>query len=460
MENESKHSKITEAKNNSDGDNKVESGTHSHHHHRHSHGHRHHHSHSHSRSHSRHRSSSSKKNNKIVSYLKRNKNTLINIISCSVSVVLLVVLAFNVDKKEPTGTDTENSEYTEFTKSTIKIETSIYPKKVSLVSSAISYYLDSSNDSTAIEAYRAFDGYKGGLNQGVSVPFIYRVIGLPSDTAMESAELYISESDSNDPGKIYKLDANAENINISNLKTGARYEYRLSLTLTNGCVIGTTGSFETEKSPRILTVDGAINVRDIGGYSTADGKIVKQGLLFRGSEIDGAVESGYLITDKGLQQIIGELGVRFDMDLRSPTDNKNGTDALGRNVIHKYYNSPMYSDILNDNGQKVVKSVFADLANPDNYPIYLHCTYGRDRTGTICYLLEALLGMSDEDLYLEYELSLFTDSYVNYAEFETFRERIRALDGETTKEKVENWMLSIGVSAEQINSIREIFLGE
>ncbi len=46
------------------------------------------------------------------------------------------------------------------------------------------------------------------------------------------------------------------------------------------------------------------------------------------------------------------------------------------------------------------------MADRENYPIYLHCTYGNDRTGTICYLLEALLGVRDEDLLKEYRLSV------------------------------------------------------
>lgn len=419
----------------------------------HRHTHKHHHSH-----HIRHRRKHSSKKKKITAFFKRYKNVLINVLSCSISVILLILLATDVDKTDPSVVDESN--YTGITQSIIKIETSLYSEPISLVSGAISYYMDSSNDCTALEAYRAFNGYTKTLNYGSPVTLIYRIIGLPSGVFVQSARLYLSESETYQPAQAYLFDVDAEKIDIYNLKTATQYYYRLNVSLTNECVIETAGSFKTDVSPRILNIEGAVNVRDIGGWNTVDGKTVRQGLLFRGSEMDGAVEPSYLITDKGLHQMTGELGVRFDMDLRSPTDNKNGTHALGNNVIHKYYNAPMYSDILQESGREVVKNIFADLANPDNYPIYLHCTYGRDRTGTICYLLEALLGMSDEDLYTEYELTLFTDSYVNYAEFSTFLERIRSLEGYTTKEKVEGWLISIGVSEEQIVSIREIFLGE
>ena len=92
--------------------------------------------------------------------------------------------------------------------------------------------------------------------------------------------------------------------------------------------------------------------------------------------------------------------------------------------------------------------------------MYLHCTYGVDRTGTVCYLLEALLGVSDADLRKDYELSAFKDSYINSEEFAVFVARVKMLDGDTTQEKVEGYLLSIGVTAEEIANIREIFLGE
>ncbi len=427
---------------------------HSHHHHSHHHSrHGHHHRHKRRRSHH-----SSSKKNKFKTFLKQHKSLLINILSCTVSVILLIVLATSADKTKSTATGETDRQTV--TQSTVKIETSIYSEKLSLVSDAISYYMDPTNTSTALETYRSFCGYKSGLNQGMPISFIYRVTGLPINVDIASAALDISENDTYEPCQTYVLDMAVDNIDIFNLKTGARYYYRLNLTLTNGCTVGTVGSFETENSPRILTVDGAVNVRDIGGWKTVDGKTIRQGLLFRGSELDGAVEPSYRITDKGFSQLTDELGIRFDLDLRPSTDNKDGKDALGRNVIHKYYNSPMYSDILTDDGCEAVKRIFAELANSDNYPIYMHCTYGRDRTGTICYLLEALLGVSDEDLYREYELSIFTDSYANYAEFETFTGRVRSFEGDSTKEKVEGWLLSIGVSAEEIESIREIFLSE
>lgn len=425
---------------------------HHHHHHHHHHGERSHHRRHHKQRH-RKNSSSQKKNNKFVAFLKKHRSVLINILSCTVSVVLIIIIALYIDFSKPVETESVSKD---ITKSTVKIETSIYREKVSLVNDAVHYYLNPDNASSANEVYKSFDGHKNSLNVGLPLSFEYSVTGLPGDAEVQSAVLEISENNDYRDALTYKLDPEDPTLDIYNLKTGTKYYYRVNLTLADAVEIGTTGSFETEASPRILNIDGACNARDIGGWHTADGKIIGKGLLYRGSEIDGAVEPDYKITDRGLQQMIGELGVRFDMDLRSPDENKYGNDILGKNVIHKYYGVGMYSAIFKN--EEKLKEIFSDLANPDNYPIYLHCTYGRDRTGTVCYLLEALLGVSDSDLKKEYEISALTDSYVNTPEFNAFVETVRMFEGTTTQQKVEGYLLSIGVTEDEIASIRSIFL--
>ena len=105
-----------------------------------------------------------------------------------------------------------------------------------------------------------------------------------------------------------------------------------------------------------------------------------------------------------------------------------------------------------------MKDIFTDLANPANYPMYLHCTYGRDRTGTVCYLLEALLGVSEEDLIDEYELSALFYFSADTDAINSMKLTLDTYEGNTTKEKVENYLLECGVTMEQMDSIREIFL--
>jgi protein tyrosine/serine phosphatase len=55
-----------------------------------------------------------------------------------------------------------------------------------------------------------------------------------------------------------------------------------------------------------------------------------------------------------------------------------------------------------------------DIINGDN--VYFHCRIGADRTGTLAYLLEGLLGVQDEDRYEEYELT-YLSGHVDRARY-------------------------------------------
>lgn len=237
------------------------------------------------------------------------------------------------------------------------------------------------------------------------------------------------------------------------LCTNTTYYYRVTVYMKEGTEV-TAGRFKTADTPRVLSVDGLSNVRDIGNWNTDSGKRIKQGLLIRGTEMDGAVESEYLLTGEGMTDMLEVLGIKTDMDLRSKT--YASKDALGALVEHKYYDMVQYDGIFTDAGKERVRAVFADLAEPDNYPIYLHCTYGLDRTGTVCYLLEALLGVSRGDCLRDYGLS----NRMPIASIQIIEEGLGAYDGETLREQAEAYLLSCGVSEYQIKSIRNIFLGE
>ena len=126
---------------------------------------------------------------------------------------------------------------------------------------------------------------------------------------------------------------------------------------------------------------------------------------------------------------------------------------------HIYYDFLQYELVFTPAGMSAVRRVFADLANPDYYPIYLHCTYGMDRTGTVCYLLLGLLGVEDTDLMRDYELSALYYGFVSSQEMEEFVQKIDALPGATTQERVRCFLLSAGVTQAQMDSIYQIFLG-
>jgi len=113
------------------------------------------------------------------------------------------------------------------------------------------------------------------------------------------------------------------------------------------------------------------------------------------------------------------------------------------------------------------RKVFSLMADKSNYPMYFHCTGGADRTGTVAFLVNALLGVSEVDLIHDYEFTTFSiygqrntqqGEYSGY--FQDFITRLKSFDGDTLAEKTENYMLSIGVTETEIYNIRAIMLGE
>ncbi len=430
-------------------ENSKESSQHSQHHHSHSSYHRHHrHHHRHHHSHS----DDAKNGKKFFLWIKKHRHAIVNGVACVIAVTCLGILAFNYDGK---NFDNNGNVATESSNSTVKIEIPVYSEDIVLVSDAIVSYMDKNNTSSAFEMYRAYSGSETLLNVGYPLEFTYNVTELPINLSVVGAELELSEGDN---VKTYGFSDGSNKIDIYNLKVDTKYDHRLYLTMSNGSKIEVAGSFNTAKTPRILNIDGTVNVRDIGGMSVNGGKKIKQGMVYRGSELDGAVEKKYCISQKGIDEMRTTLGIKFDMDLRLSTDNVAGINALGESVLHKYYGTVAYSEIFNDENKVNIRKVFSDLSDRNNYPVYIHCTYGRDRTGTICYLLEAILGASDGDMLKDYEISAFTDSYVDSESFENFTRQINMLEGNNTAEKVEVYLKSCGVTEQQIEAIREILL--
>ena len=119
----------------------------------------------------------------------------------------------------------------------------------------------------------------------------------------------------------------------------------------------------------------------------------------------------------------------------------------------------MYSEVFSDKGKASIRRIFADLADESNYPVLLHCTHGMDRTGTVCYLLGAVLGMSEEDLMKDYQLSaMYHGDLWGENQMSEFIGQLKSYEGMTIQKKAENYLLSAGVTPDEINSIREIYL--
>ncbi|MBR2336769.1 MAG: tyrosine-protein phosphatase [Clostridia bacterium] len=259
----------------------------------------------------------------------------------------------------------------------------------------------------------------------------------------------------------------SEKVDVYNLQPGAKYYYRVSVTMQDGTKMQGEGEVETQDSLSFVYLDGGSNVRDIGGWKTESGKTVKKGILYRGGEIDGGKNKNhpdFCLTEKGIQQL-RSLGIKTDFDLRSESVKVSKYSILGEDVTRTFYNAAQYESILAAANAEKTRRIFSDLAKPEAYPVYLHCTHGVDRAGSTILILEGLLGLSKADLVRDYELSAF---YYNYAHVNrnvnnggnilSLIDGLDAYEGESFADKVASFLLSIGVTQEEIDSIRTIFL--
>ena len=282
-------------------------------------------------------------------------------------------------------------------------------------------------------------------------PFVFEYL-LEKDSGI----LLLSEDSSLANAQEIYLDKEKTSVSIDNLKTGTTYYYRVE-------VAGKTysGSFRTASSNRFVSVPGVENLRDIGGYKTLDGKTVKQGLLIRGCELDGLQNEDYFVSAQDIATMQETFGFVYDLDLRSPEVVEGEYQSmLGDQVRHKFYDAPTYAQIFRTEYLDAMREIFADLAKPENYPMYLHCTWGRDRTGTIVLLLHGLLNVSKEDALLEYRLTGYvTASVASNNKMDALFLQLNAYEGNTLQEKIINYLTTtVGVTPEEIASIQSIFL--
>ena len=99
----------------------------------------------------------------------------------------------------------------------------------------------------------------------------------------------------------------------------------------------------------------------------------------------------------------------------------------------------------------------------------MHCSLGRDRTGTIIFLINALCGVGEMDLYMDYEASFFstvgcldaqTPQSIVGGAFTTLMNAMKRYGSGSLAENVENFMLNLGVTQAEIDTIRSIMIEE
>lgn len=214
------------------------------------------------------------------------------------------------------------------------------------------------------------------------------------------------------------------------------------------------GTVQPLDQVRYINTPSAPNVRDIGGWA-CDGGTVKYGMLYRG---------GYLSeTDRDV--LVGECGVRHDLDLRGTGEANITKSPLGDDVHYTCATTYNWYSLSNKEIWKEnLRCVFNAVTH--NEPLYFHCAAGADRTGTLACVLEGLLGMSQSDIDKDYELTCFyfgtaTDNEArrrNESEWTGFINAVNSYVGDSFRDKSISFVAQLGFTEDEINAYRKAMI--
>lgn len=169
---------------------------------------------------------------------------------------------------------------------------------------------------------------------------------------------------------------------------------------------------------RHVPLQTAHNFRDIGGYPTRDGSVVRWGVAYRADAL-------YSLTDAD-RDVLSARNVRHVIDLRSAmeleTRGRFRSDIAGITVHHfpvldvpwadadtpdvdTAYEFLMwaYPEMIAAGGHRLAAAV-ETVAMVDE-PVVFHCAAGKDRTGLVAMLILGSLGVPDDLIVADFELS-------------------------------------------------------
>jgi protein-tyrosine phosphatase len=153
---------------------------------------------------------------------------------------------------------------------------------------------------------------------------------------------------------------------------------------------------------RFVLVDHLRNARDMGGTPLHPEGAMSCGAVYRGPPL--AVSAAGCTA-------AATLGIRTLIDLRTDSERSSNPDAACVSAERVFAPLPIPyglgpADYLNDLHETAsIALVFHTFGDPAAYPIYFHCTFGRDRTGIVGALLLLTLGATRSAVMQEYMLS-------------------------------------------------------
>lgn len=240
-----------------------------------------------------------------------------------------------------------------------------------------------------------------------------------------------------------------------------------------------------------LRIDGLVNVRDLGGIPTADGRRVRSRQVVRSDNPKGMTEQGQRdLSEVVAPAVIVDLRVEVEVHregytvLHDPVRVVNLPMTPQSAVNQAQLDAGMADNLVEDymrqidvNASSVVEALRL-ISDPANRPVVVHCTAGKDRTGIVTSMLLSLLGVADEVIVADYHVTtrnmapvlerirsapVFKENgladapeWIFASEPETMRDFLARMHAEHGG--AEQWALANGLTAEEIARLRATML--
>jgi protein-tyrosine phosphatase len=156
------------------------------------------------------------------------------------------------------------------------------------------------------------------------------------------------------------------------------------------------------------------NFRDLGGYATRSGRVIRPGLVFR-------CGSMHLWTTDEAAAVRAELAPKTLIDLRHETEGELfpvAVEEVGARILSIPFTRRIGDELppvlptltetyvaLSRLSTEPIRALLETLADPDNLPAIVFCAAGKDRTGVGIALLLAALNITDEQIVEDYAIS-------------------------------------------------------
>ncbi len=311
-------------------------------------------------------------------------------------------------------------------------------------------------------------------------PFVWECTGAE---AGDFSVVISTNADFSDSAPALVLSGGAEgkshHADVANLPIGATFHWKVVCqTADGGRLESEPAVFRTDSfAPRLLLLPKVGNVRDLGGRPGLDGRMIRQGMIYRSA---GLNENSPDFRDKekkdpdtfriGAMRIrpeaaafaTGTLGWKTELDLRSHGEvGPMKQSPLGLEVCWIHNSASAYAGIFDKNGSKAMLASFRVFLDPQNYPVNFHCIAGADRTGALAYILNGLLGVDPDELAKDWEIT--ANEYFDYQRH--FARMIAGFDRFGGPEvpmvrKIEAYLREIGVTDGEIAAFRSIMLAD